>query len=85
MVVEDGRKPGEVAQELLLPKTTVVNWVKSARAGKLGEVGKSRKPLTEVEVELAKVKRELVIVRMERDVLKKAAAYFAKESLLGTR
>jgi len=41
--------------------------------------------LTEVEVELAKVKRELVVVRMERDILKKAAAYFAKESLPGTR
>jgi transposase len=41
--------------------------------------------LTEVEVELARVKRELVITRMERDILKKAAAYFAKESLHGTR
>jgi transposase len=38
-----------------------------------------------VEVELARVKRELALVRMERDILKKAAAYFAKESLHGTR
>ena len=41
--------------------------------------------LTDVEVELARVKRELALVRMERDILKKAAAYFAKESLHGTR
>jgi len=41
--------------------------------------------LTEVELELAQVRRELAQVKMERDILKKAAAYFAKESLPGTR
>ena len=56
-----------------------------AKGGKLGDIGRNRRPLTEVEVELAKVKRELTLVRMERDILKKAAAYFAKESLPGTR
>ena len=59
--------------------------MRAAKTGKLGNIGKNRRPLTEVEVELAKVKRELVVVRMERDILKKAAAYFAKESLPGTR
>ena len=44
-----------------------------------------KRPLTEIEMELARVKRELAEVRMERDLLKKAAAYFAKESLPGTR
>lgn len=34
---------------------------------------------------LARVKRELAIVSMERDLLKKVAAYFARESLPGTR
>jgi hypothetical protein len=34
---------------------------------------------------LAKVKRELSLARMERDILKNAAAYFAKESLYDTR
>jgi transposase len=48
-------------------------------------VGRKQKPLTEVEMELARVKRELAIVKMEHDILKKAAAYFAKESLPGTR
>jgi hypothetical protein len=43
------------------------------------------RPLTEVEMELARTKKELAIVKMERDILKKAAAYFAKESLPGTR
>ena len=36
-------------------------------------------------MELARAKKELVEVKMERDILKKAAAYFAKESLHGTQ
>jgi transposase len=44
-----------------------------------------KKPLTEIEMELAKVKKENAELRMERDILKKAAAYFARESLPGTR
>ena len=57
----------------------------SSQAGKLGNIGKNRRPLTEVEIELAKTKRELAVVRMERDILKRATAYFARESLPGTR
>jgi len=76
---------GSVAARLSLPKSTLENWVKAAERGKLGDIGKSHRPLTELEVELARVKRELAIAQMERDTLKKAAAYFAKESLHGTR
>jgi transposase len=50
------------------------------RRGKLGDVDKNQKPLTELEMELARVKRELAEVKMERDLLKKATAYFARES-----
>lgn len=85
LVIEDGLSAGEAAMRLSLPKSTLENWVKAAKAGKLGSIGKNRRPLTEVEAELARVKRELAITRMERDILKKAAAYFAKESLPGTR
>ena len=42
-------------------------------------------PPTAIEMELARVKKELVETRMERDLLKKAPAYFAKESLPGMR
>jgi transposase len=68
-----------------LPKSTLENWVRAEKKGILGDVGKTQRPLTEVELELAQVKRELAQVKMERDILKKAAAYFAKESLPGTR
>lgn len=75
----------EVGRRLSIPTSTVRTWVKSHKGGTLSEVGKHRKPLSEIEKELAQVKRELAEVKMERDLLKKAAAYFAKESQRGTR
>jgi transposase len=62
-----------------------MNWVKASKAGKLGDIGKNYRPLTEVEIELARTKKELATVKMECEILKKAAAYFARESLPSTR
>lgn len=85
LVTENSLSAGEAAKRLSLPKTTLENWVRAFKAGKLEKIGATYRPLTEVELELARVKRELALTRMERDILKKAAAYFAKESLHGTR
>jgi len=41
--------------------------------------------MSTLERELYETKRELAQVKMERDILKKATAYFARESLPGTR
>ena len=84
-VVEEGMSVHEAAKRLSLASTTLSNWVKAYKAGKLGEVGKTQRPLTELEMELRNTKRELAETRMERDILKKAAAYFAKESQRGAR
>jgi transposase len=83
--VEDKISCREAAQGLSLAPSTLAYWVKAYRSGKLGEIGKAQKPLTEVEMELARTKKELAEVKMERDILKKAAAYFARESLHGMR
>ena len=85
MVTEERISLPEVARRLSLPPSTLATWVKQFKAGRLGEVGKTYRPLTEIEMDLARTKRELAEVKMERDILKKAAAYFAKESLPGTR
>lgn len=85
LVTKEGLSAGEAAARLSLPKSTLENWVRAFNAGKLDSIGATQKPLAEVEMELARVKRELALTRMERDILKKAAAYFAKESLQGTR
>ena len=53
LVIEDGMSAEEVATRLSLPKSTLENWVKAVKAGKLGDIGKNRQPLAEVEAELA--------------------------------
>lgn len=62
------------------PKGSLKNWTDAAKKGKLKDVGRNQKPLSETELELARARRELAEARMERDFLKKCAAYFAKES-----
>ena len=85
LVTEGNMSLPKAARSLLLPPSTLGNWVRAYKTGKLGEIGKTQRPLTEIEMELARTKRELVETRMERPLLKKAAAYFARESLPGTR
>ena len=85
LVTEEKLSLPEAARRLSLPPSTLANWMKAQKAGKLGEIGKTYRPLTEIEMELARTKMELAEVKMERDILKKAAAYFARESLQGTR
>ena len=85
LVTEEKLSLPEAARRLSLPPSTLANWVKAAKEGKLGDVGKKYRPLTEVEMELARTKKELATVKMECEILKKAAAYFARESLPGTR
>ena len=85
LVTEEKLSLPEAARRLSLSPSTLGNWLRARKEGRLGEVGKTLRPLTQIEMELAKTKKELIVVKMERDILKKAAAYFAKESLPGTR
>ena len=85
LVTEERLSLPEAARRLSLPPSTIASWVKAYKAGRLGEVGKTYRTLTDVEMELARTRKELAEVKMERDILKKAAAYFARESLPGTR
>lgn len=70
LVLVDGLSQLEAALRLSLSNKTLGNWVRAAQKGKLTEIGKQQKPITELEAELARVKRELAVVTMERDVLK---------------
>ena len=80
MVVTDGLSASEAARRLSISMKTLANWLRLARSGKLAQVGQNQAPLNEMEMELSRLKRELAEVKMERDLLKKFAAYFAKES-----
>jgi len=85
MVTEGRLSIPEVGRRLSIPKSTLAHWVKIAKEGRLSDTCKKQKPVTVDQMELARLKREIAELKMERDILKKAAAYFAKESLPGTR
>ena len=77
-LVLDGDKPiRAVARDLDLTETALREWVKRTRADRThGRTG-----LTTAErEELARLRKELRIVQEEREILKKAAAFFAKQS-----
>ena len=84
MVTEGGLSIPEVGRRLSIPPSTIAYWVKLAKEGMLSENSKQR-PVTGEQMEVARLKREITELKMERDILKKAAVYFAKESLPGTR
>jgi len=81
LVTEQGLSVPESSRRLDIPKSTINNWVRASKTGKLSNIGKKQRELSDIEMELAGVKRELARVKMERDILKKAAVYFAKESM----
>jgi len=84
LVTEGKMTMQAAAQRLSLPPSTLAYWHLASKSGKLSEIDKSQRPLTDIEMDLARTKRELAEVKREWDILKKAAAYFAKESLPGT-
>lgn len=85
LVLEEGMTVPQAGQRLSVSPKTLANWIGAARRGQLDKLGGSQKPSGENEREVARLRRELAEVKMERDILKKAAAYFARASLPGTR
>ncbi len=76
LVLEEGKTVGAVARELDLTASALAEWVRRAQA----ERTQGRTGLTGVErEELTRLRKDVRELRMERDVLKKAAAFFAKD------
>ena len=77
LVLDEGKTVAQVARDLDLTPSALANWVEHARADRSG--GKTGLTTAERE-ELSRLRRENRDLRMEREILKKAAAFFAKES-----
>jgi len=77
--VNDGQSVGGVAKELGINEQTLRNWVKAASENRL--VGAGTKPVTPEQMELSRLRAENIRLKRECEILKKAAAYFAKEAL----
>ena len=70
LVLQDGMSVPEAARRLSMSAKTLANWVHFARSGKLVEMGEKRKPVTDLEAENSRLRRELAEAKMERDLLK---------------
>ena len=78
LVIEEGKTIPQVARDLDLTESTLRIWVERARADR-GQ-GKPGVLTTEEREELRRLRKENRELRMEREILKKAAAFFAKEN-----
>ena len=78
LVLEGGKSLPQVARDLDLTESSLRTWVERARADK-GE-GKPGALTTAEREELAALRKKVRNLEMERDFLKKAAAFFAKDS-----
>jgi transposase len=76
-LVEAGQSLSEVARQLGLSKQTLFNWCGSS--GLRGQKKKPAKEVTVEEMDLSRLRAEVNRLKMENEILKKAAAYFAKE------
>jgi transposase len=78
LVLIEGRSVTQVAKDLDLTRSALDGWVRQAQAdagtGAVGALTMAEKD------ELARLRRENRVLKMERDILKKAAVFFAKES-----
>jgi transposase len=76
-LVRSGRTPEELAREFEPSAGAIRNWVRQAE---LDEGHRSDGVTTDEQKELRRLRRENKQLRLEREILKKAAAWFARES-----
>jgi len=74
----------QAAKRLGVPQSSVGNWMRRSRAGNLmapdGAVAPVKRAASELEVENARLRRELADAKLDLEIVKKAAVYFAKGS-----
>ena len=78
-LVKGGQSVPVTSKILGVPVQTLGNWVRLSEKGQLKGAGD--KPVSAEQMELARLRAENARLRMERDILGKATAYFAKQSL----
>jgi transposase len=84
LVKKRGRSLNSVARELGVPQTTLWVWVNGREPlpaePSIGTRSVESLTVEEKDAELRKLRSEVAMLREEKDILKKAAAFFAKES-----
>ena len=70
----------EAARRLDMPTSSIRNWMKPETWSRLQGDGGKRAPVTEVQAEVTRLRREVASLKVDNEILRKAAAYFAKGS-----
>ena len=84
--VQGGQSQPTVAWTLCIPKASLGNWVRKAIQGQLltGIADEKSHKVTPEQMEISRLRAEVARLKMEREIAKKAAAYFAQDVLRGT-
>ena len=77
MVIKSDKPASQIATDLGLNKSTLYSWLNKEKTGKSIDKSQTNEELFD---ELRRVKKELSEVKEQRDILKKATAYFANEN-----
>jgi transposase len=85
LVLTRGLTLEDAVMRLTILKGTLANWVAFAKSGTSPKVALGSGSVQELEAKVSKLRKELAETRTERDIVKKAAACFARESLPNTR
>jgi len=80
LIFGQGRTQQEVSDLLTIPKGTLGTWVHRAKQD-LEDMAPGKPSVSDVMAENTRLRNELKKANMEKEILKKAAAFFAKESL----
>lgn len=74
----------QASKRLGIPDSSIWNWIRLSRQGKLkaaeGGATPVKRAVTELEAENSRLRRELANAKLDLEIVKKAAAYFARES-----
>lgn len=74
LVTEQGLTQKEAAKRLAIPKGTLASWIATSKASSPSAPG--ARSAADLETENARLRKKLAEARLERDILKKATAYF---------
>lgn len=85
LVMQERMTMLEAARRLEISDKTLANWVRAARHGKMPQAGagasdRKTPSVSELEMEVSKLRAENARLKMEKEILKKATAFFVRES-----
>lgn len=81
LIEEQGQKAPDVASQYNVGKSTLEKWLQRYRAEQSGKPLATGRAITPEQQEIQRLKKEIAQLKLERDILKKASALLAQDSL----